>query len=79
MQPIFFQMKWNETNQKMKLLKTLKYPLIILSLLVISSFAFKGCRPDDVIIENNGELCDTCVIAYSPVISSLESTSVLQL
>ncbi len=72
-------MKLNETTQKMKLDKSLKYPLIIIFSLLISSFAFKGCRPDDVIIENNGELCDTCVIAYTPVVSSLESTTVLQL
>lgn len=72
-------MKLNETTQKMKLYKSFKYPLIIIFSLVISSFAFQGCRPDEVIIENNGELCDTCVIAYTPVISSLESTTVLQL
>ena len=52
----------------MNRIKVFIFPVTIIGLLIISSIAFSGCRPDDVEIENNGKMCDTCVIVYNHAI-----------
>jgi len=60
-------------NIEMKKIRSFIIFLIFIGFLITSSVMFSGCRPDDVNIENKGELCDTCVIVYNHTILSAKA------
>lgn len=59
---------------EMKKIRSFVLFVIFIGFLISSSVMFNGCRPDDVNIENKGELCDTCVIVYNHTILSAKAS-----
>jgi hypothetical protein len=59
----------------MKTIRKLKYFILFAGFLILSFISFQGCRQDKTDVENNGELCDTCVIVLAPDIPGIKNSS----